>query len=103
MGYSDDQWMTTFQSRFGPEEWLQPYTDKTLESLPAKGIKKVAILSPAFAVDCLETLEELNEENREIFMEAGGEEYTYIPCLNDTDAHIQFLKKRIQSELSGWT
>ena len=67
LGYSDDQWMTTFQSRFGPEEWLQPYTDKTLESLPAKGIKKVAILSPAFAVDCLETLEELNEENFTLF------------------------------------
>ena len=102
LGYGDDQWMTTFQSRFGPEEWLQPYTDKTLESFPAKGIKKVAILSPAFAVDCLETLEELAVENRDIFMEAGGEDYTYIPCLNDTDMHIQFLSKRIRTELAGW-
>lgn len=102
LGYTDDNWMTTFQSRFGPEEWLQPYTDKTLESLPEKGIKKVAILSPAFACDCLETLEELAEENREFFMEAGGEEYTYIPCLNDSDAHIKFLSNRIRKELGGW-
>lgn len=100
--WDKDKWITTFQSRFGPEEWLQPYTDKTLESLPEKGVKKVAILSPAFALDCLETLEELDEENREIFMEAGGEEYTYIPCLNDTDAHIKFMTKRIKRELGGW-
>lgn len=100
--WDKDKWMVTFQSRFGPEEWLQPYTDKTLESLPAKGVKKVAIMSPAFACDCLETLEELNVENRHIFTAAGGEEYTYIPCLNDTDDHIKFLSKRIKKELSGW-
>lgn len=102
LGYSDDQWMTTFQSRFGPEEWLQPYTDKTLKKLAQDGVKRIAIVSPAFAVDCLETLEELAMENKEIFLEAGGEEYTYIPCLNDTKPHIQFLAKRVKMELSGW-
>lgn len=100
--WDPEKWITTFQSRFGPEEWLQPYTDETLESLPEKGVKKVAILSPAFACDCLETLEELDEENRENFMHAGGEEYTYIPCLNDSDPHIKFMAKRIKQELGGW-
>ena len=102
LGWSKDEWMTCFQSRFGPEEWLQPYFDKTLESLPAKGIKNVAVVSPAFAVDCLETLEELAMEGEEEFHAAGGEEYTYIPCLNDSKAHIDYLENRIRMELSGW-
>ena len=102
LGYSDDVWMTTFQSRFGPEEWLQPYTDKTLEKLAHEGVKRVAIASPAFAVDCLETLEELAMEGKEEFIEAGGEEYTYIPCLNDSKAHVDMLATLIKKELKGW-
>ena len=102
LGYDDKQWMTTFQSRFGPAEWLQPYTDKTLERLASEGVKRIAILSPAFVSDCLETLEELAVENRDIFLNAGGEEYTYIPCLNDSDDHIKFLTSRVAKELSGW-
>jgi ferrochelatase len=102
LGWSEDQWICTFQSRFGPEEWLQPYTDKTIEDLAHKGIKRMAIVSPAFAVDCLETLEELAMEGREEFLEAGGEEYTYIPCLNDTKPHIDFMAKQIEKELGGW-
>ncbi|BBN83665.1 ferrochelatase 2 [Pseudoalteromonas sp. A25] len=82
---------TTFQSRFGKAEWLKPYTDATLESYPQQGIKDVAIVSPAFSADCLETLEELEEENREIFEHAGGEKYRYIAALNDRDDHIEAL------------
>ena len=88
--------ITTFQSRFGKAEWLQPYTDKTLESFPSKGIKNVAILSPAFSADCLETLEELEVENREVFESAGGEKYRYIPALNDRDDHIKAITALIK-------
>ena len=102
LGYTDDQWKTCFQSRFGPEEWLQPYTDETIEKLAHDGVKRMAIISPAFAVDCLETLEELAMEGRDEFLEAGGEEYTYIPCLNDTKPHVDFLEQRIRKELGGW-
>lgn len=102
LGYSDEQWITTFQSRFGPEEWLQPYTDETIENLAHKGVKRIAILSPAFVSECIETLEEINMEARDEFLNNGGEEYTYIPCLNDTDAHIEFLAKKIRQELAGW-
>lgn len=102
LGWSDEDWITCFQSRFGPEEWLQPYTDETIEKLAHDGVKRMAIVSPAFAVDCLETLEELAMEGRDEFLENGGEEYSYIPCLNDTKPHIDFLKKRIEKDLSGW-
>jgi protoporphyrin/coproporphyrin ferrochelatase len=102
LGWNKEKWITTFQSRFGPEEWLQPYTDKTVEKLAHEGVKRMAIVSPAFAVDCLETLEELAMEARDEFLDAGGEEYTYIPCLNDSKAHIDYLTKRITYELSGW-
>ncbi|PHI39150.1 ferrochelatase [Pseudoalteromonas sp. GCY] len=88
--------MTTFQSRFGKAEWLQPYTDKTLESFPSQGIKNVAILSPAFSADCLETLEELEVENREVFESAGGEKYRYIHALNDHDDHIKAITALIK-------
>jgi ferrochelatase len=94
--------MVCFQSRFGREEWLQPYLDKTMEALPGRGIKKVAVISPAFATDCLETLEEIEGENREIFLHAGGERFTYIPCLNDSDAHIGLLEELALTELGGW-
>jgi ferrochelatase len=91
--------MSTFQSRFGYAEWLQPYTDKTLEALPASGIKHIAIVSPAFSADCLETLEELAEQNREIFLHNGGEAYHYIPALNDRDDHIRALVDVIRQKL----
>ena len=91
LGLDKDLVMTTFQSRFGKAEWLKPYTDATLESFPKEGIKDIAIISPAFSADCLETLEELEEENREIFEEAGGEKYRYIAALNDRDDHIDAL------------
>lgn len=83
--------MSTFQSRFGKAEWLKPYTDATLESFPEEGIKDIAIISPAFSADCLETLEELESENREIFEQAGGEKYRYIAALNDRDDHIEAM------------
>ena len=89
LGLDKESVITTFQSRFGKAEWLKPYTDETLEQLAKDGIKNIAIASPAFSSDCLETLEELEEENREIFMEAGGENYRYIPALNDRDDHIE--------------
>ncbi|WP_409439864.1 ferrochelatase [Psychromonas sp. GE-S-Ul-11] len=91
--------ISTFQSRFGKAEWLKPYTDATLESFPAQGIKDVAIISPAFSADCLETLEELESENREIFEEAGGEKYRYIAALNDRDDHIEAMFEVLKPNL----
>lgn len=100
--WPEDKWITTFQSRFGPAEWLQPYTDKTIEKLAKDGVKRMAILSPAFVSECIETLEEIAMEARDEFMHLGGEEYTYIPCLNDSDAHMKFLSGLIKKELGGW-
>jgi ferrochelatase len=102
LGWPQDKMMVTFQSRFGPEEWLQPYTDVTLEELPKKGIKKIAILTPGFSVDCLETLEEIAMEGKEEFMEAGGENFAYIPCLNDSDLGMSVIEDVVKRELSGW-
>lgn len=102
LGLQPEQYMTTFQSRFGREEWLKPYTDETLKSLPKNGVKSVQMICPGFASDCLETIEEIGEENREYFEEAGGESYQYIPCLNASDAHIQLLKNMVVSNLQGW-
>jgi len=102
LGWAEEKLMLTFQSRFGPQEWLQPYTDKTLEALPAKGIKKVAILTPGFSVDCLETLEEIAMEGKEEFMHAGGEQFAYIPCLNDSDLGMNVIEDVVRRELSGW-
>ena len=97
-----EQFMTCFQSRFGREEWLRPYTDETLKALPSKGVKSVSVICPGFSSDCLETIEEINMENREYFEEAGGESYHYIPALNDSSEHIQFLNQLIQQHLQGW-
>jgi len=97
LGLDKNDCITSFQSRFGREEWLKPYTDVTLQQLPAEGIKDVAILSPAFSADCLETLEELAVENREAFLHAGGEKYHYIPALNDRADHIAILAEKIRS------
>ncbi|MEZ8143948.1 ferrochelatase [Enterovibrio norvegicus FF-33] len=93
---------TTFQSRFGREEWLQPYTDKTLEQLPKEGVKRLDIISPAFSVDCLETLEEISDQCHETFMEAGGEVFNFIPCLNDSPAHIAMMKQLVERHTQNW-
>ncbi|MAK43051.1 MULTISPECIES: ferrochelatase [unclassified Spongiibacter] len=87
----DTQWLRTFQSRLGKAEWLTPYTDRTVEALPAEGVKSLDVMCPAFAVECLETLEEIDGEAKEIFMEHGGEGFNYIPCLNDSDAHQDLM------------
>ncbi len=86
-----EKYQICFQSRFGKEEWIQPYTEQTLEGLPEKGVKSVDIICPAFAADCLETLEEIAEQNRNTFLQAGGEHYRYISCLNDSDDHIELF------------
>lgn len=102
LGWPKEKLMVTFQSRFGPTEWLQPYTDKTLEALPGKGIKKVAILAPAFSADCIETLEEIAMGGKETFMHAGGEQFAYIPCLNASPSGMDMIEAMVRRELSGW-
>ena len=102
LGLAESDYMTTFQSRFGKAEWLQPYTDATLKALPGTGIKSVQVVCPGFAADCLETLEEIGEENRDYFLEAGGERFDYIPCLNSEPGHIAALTAIIEQHLSGW-
>ncbi|KZN30012.1 ferrochelatase [Pseudoalteromonas luteoviolacea S2607] len=99
LGLDKDKVITTFQSRFGKAEWLKPYTDFTLKDLAKNGTKHIAILSPAFSADCLETLEELEEENKEYFIEAGGERYDYIPALNDRDDHIEAFYEILKPHL----
>jgi ferrochelatase len=103
LGWPEEKLMVTFQSRFGGGEWLQPYTDKTLERLGAEK-KKLAILAPAFSADCIETLEEIAITGREQFIHAGGNgaHYAYIPCLNDSDGGMAMLESIIRRELSGW-
>ena len=102
LGWPETEIVTTFQSRFGPEEWLKPYTVEEVARLAENGKKKIAVIAPAFSADCIETLEEINEEIRESFEEAGGESFTYIPCLNDDDAHIEALIDAIEENLVGW-
>jgi len=102
LGWSNDDIKTTFQSRFGPEEWLQPYTVEEVARLAEAGKKRIAVIAPAFSADCIETLEEINEEIRDSFIEAGGESFTYIPCLNDDDAHIKALTGVVADNLKGW-
>ena len=100
LGFDETQVMTTFQSRFGREPWLQPYTDNTLEQLPEDGVKHIAVICPGFSSDCLETIEEINMEGRESFMESGGEQFHYIPCLNDDPAHIDALVSILEKRLA---
>ncbi|RUO20432.1 ferrochelatase [Aliidiomarina iranensis] len=102
LGLEKNEYMTTFQSRFGREEWLQPYTDMTLKGLPEQGVKSLQVVCPGFSSDCLETIEEIGEENCEYFMESGGERFEYIPCLNSDDQHIQALSALLQENLHGW-
>ena len=102
LGWDDTEIKTTFQSKFGPEEWLQPYTVKEVARLAEAGTKNIAVCAPAFSADCIETLEEINEEIFESFEHAGGKDFTYIPCLNDDDVHIKALGTVIERNLQGW-
>ncbi len=102
LGWPDDAIDTTFQSVFGREEWLKPYTVKHVAELAERGITDIAVISPAFSTDCIETLEEINGEIREAFEHAGGKQFTYVPCLNDDDAHIAVLTDVLARNLGGW-
>lgn len=97
LSLSDKQWQIVYQSRLGRQKWIDPYCDITLNALPASGVKSVDVICPGFSVDCLETLEEIAMENKEIFLDAGGEQYNYISCLNDSEAHAQLLLKVAKS------
>jgi ferrochelatase len=99
----ESEWSVGFQSRFGPADWLKPYTSETLRALPARGIKQVTVVCPGFAVDCLETLEEIDIDNRELFMRAGGERFQYVPALNSGTEHARFLADLIAQHCQGWT
>ncbi|MCS4505115.1 ferrochelatase [Arhodomonas aquaeolei] len=102
LGLARGEWKTTFQSRFGPKEWLKPYTDTTLRRLARSGTARVDMVCPGFAADCLETLEENDIGNRELFIEAGGDSFHYIPCLNVRDDHVRALGDIVMRELQGW-
>lgn len=102
LGWGEEKLITTFQSRFGAQEWLQPYTDKTVERLAREGVKAIAIVNPGFSVDCIETLEEIAVEAREIFLHAGGANFAHIPCLNDSAGGMTVIEALVRRELSGW-
>jgi ferrochelatase len=102
LGLDETKLRLTFQSRFGNAEWLQPYTDKTIEQLAKGGVRRIAVVTPGFAADCLETLEEIAKENAHIFKAHGGEEFSAIPCLNDSDGGIDVIRQLVLRELQGW-
>jgi ferrochelatase len=102
LGLGEDRLMLTFQSRFGFAEWLQPYTDMTVKSLAERGVKNLAIVTPGFTADCLETLEEIAGENAEFFHHAGGKNFAAIPCLNDSEAGMSVISHVVRRELEGW-
>jgi len=95
-------WQFSFQSRLGPRDWLKPYTDFTLEQLGREGVRHVQVICPGFSADCLETLEEIAMENRDVFLAAGGATYEYIPCLNDAPAHIDMMVQLVEQHTRGW-
>ncbi len=99
LGLMETQWGLTFQSRFGKEEWLQPYTDEYLQTAAAQNIQKIAVICPGFAADCLETIEEIDEENREHFLRNGGTRFQYIPALNADDKHIEMMAKLVMERV----
>lgn len=102
LGIAKERWRTTFQSRFGNDPWLQPYTDETITALAKEGVKRIALVAPGFSADCLETLEELDVENREYFMHNGGEKYAYLPALNDSEQGMRVIEAITRRELMGW-
>ncbi|MBV6631964.1 MAG: ferrochelatase [Alphaproteobacteria bacterium] len=102
LGMDSEKFKLTFQSRFGPQEWLQPYTDKTIEKLAQEGVKKMAVITPGFSSDCVETLEEIAIEGHEIFEEHGGTHYTVVPCLNQSEPSIDLMVHLAKQELAGW-
>jgi ferrochelatase len=102
LGWGEERLITCFQSRFGAQEWLQPYTDKTVERLAKEGVKSIAVVNPGFSADCIETLEEIAVEAREIFLHAGGKNFTHIPCLNDSDDGMAVIEAMVRRELAGW-
>jgi protoporphyrin/coproporphyrin ferrochelatase len=102
MGLDASKLMLTFQSRFGFDAWLQPYTDKTIEQLAKDGVRRIAVVTPGFSADCLETLEEIAQENAEIFKHNGGEQFSAIPCLNDSDPGMDVIRQLVLRELQGW-
>mgnify|MGYP000935879091 FL=1 len=102
LGLAPGQYQLTFQSRFGRARWLEPYTEPTLVALAQAGTRRVDVMCPGFTGDCLETLEEINQEARHAFLQAGGQEFRYIPCLNDSHAWITALSRIAQRHLAGW-
>ncbi|MGN6467276.1 MAG: ferrochelatase [Rhizobiaceae bacterium] len=102
LGWSEKKLISTFQSRFGPEEWLQPYTDKTVEKLAKEGVRSIAVFNPGFVADCLETLQEIAMEVAHAFREAGGEDFSHIPCLNDSPEGMTVIETLVKRELAGW-
>jgi ferrochelatase len=102
LGLPKERWEVSFQSLFGKEEWIKPYTDKTLVAMAKSGIRSLDVICPGFSADCLETLEEIDDQNREIFLHNGGERYRYIPALNDRPDHVQALSSLILRNLEGW-
>jgi ferrochelatase len=102
LGLAEDRWLVSFQSRVGRDEWLQPYTDETLKLWGSDGVKSVHVIAPGFSADCLETLEEIDVENRGYFLESGGESYHYIPCLNDDPAHLDMMVGLVEQHTAGW-
>jgi ferrochelatase len=102
MGLDASKLILTFQSRFGFDAWLQPYTDKTIEQLAKDGVRRIAVVTPGFSADCLETLEEIAQENAEIFKHNGGEQFSAIPCLNDSDPGMDVIRQLVLRELQGW-
>ena len=102
LGLDASKLILTFQSRFGNDEWLQPYTDKTIEKLARDGVRRIAVVTPGFSADCLETLEEIAQENAEIFKHSGGEQFAAIPCLNDSEPGMDVIRQLVLRELQGW-
>jgi protoporphyrin/coproporphyrin ferrochelatase len=102
LGLDASRLMLTFQSRFGNDVWLQPYTDKTVEKLAKDGVRRIAVVTPGFSADCLETLEEIAQENAHIFKQNGGEQFAAIPCLNDSEPGMDVIRQLVLRELQGW-
>jgi ferrochelatase len=102
LGWDEKRLITTFQSRFGAQEWLQPYTDKTVERLAKEGVKSIAVINPGFSADCIETLDEIGREVRDEFLHAGGKNFAHIPCLNDSPEGMDVIETLVRRELQGW-